>query len=414
MQQKPVAAQQRFELLDALRGFAVFGIFIVNMVASSLGGFTGDDMKLWPMASADHVWSIVLDTTIEGKFYSIFSLLFGIGFGLQLQRHADKGLNGLPLFKKRLWGLLLIGFLHMLLLWLGDILFLYAWLGFVLILFKNKSNKYLLQAAVICLAIPVLLYPLRFLNKDITLGAPFYLSMVGVGKQIGLDVMNMNPAAMMAEPGWGKYFTTNFITFFFRQADLFDQVRPFKVLAMFLLGLWVSRKRWHENVLPFLDAFKKYAFPLLVFSLLINLGMAFISWSTYYNGDAMGWLKSLLYFLGVTPLSICYVYYFSKAYTSQKWQWLHAFTYVGRMALTNYILQSVLYVIIFRGPFFALSGKIGSVICLVPVLLFFPLQMMFSKWWLQRFQFGPLEWAWRSMTYGKWQPLKRYKENEAE
>lgn len=403
----PVAAQQRYQLLDALRGFAVLGIFIVNMVASALAGFTNDAAKIWSAPGADKIWSVLLDTFIEGKFYSIFSLLFGIGFGLQLQRHAHQGIDGLPVFKKRLWGLLLIGLLHMLLLWIGDILFLYAWLGFVLILFRNKSQRFLLYAALLCLAMPVLLYPLRFINKDLTLGAPFYLSMLSVGDWVGIDITKANPADLMTNPSWSQYFTTNFFTFFFRQADLFDQVRPFKVLAMFFIGLWASRKQWHQYPEQFLAATKKWVWPVFVLSVLANVGMAVIGWDAYYNGLAMGWLKAVLYFVAVTPLAICYVHFFTAAYLSGRWPGLSVFTYVGRMALTNYILQSVLYVVIFRGPFFGLAGQVGSLVCMLPVLVFFPLQVVGSKWWLSRYQFGPIEWLWRSLTYGKWQPLKR-------
>ncbi len=95
-------AEQRYSLLDALRGFAIFGIFGVNMVASSMSWAGGDGDSPWLLGKADTWFQHFLDAFIEGKFYSIFSLLFGIGFGLQLQRHADKGVNGLPIFKRRL------------------------------------------------------------------------------------------------------------------------------------------------------------------------------------------------------------------------------------------------------------------------------------------------------------------------
>jgi uncharacterized protein len=140
--------------------------------------------------------------------------------------------------------------------------------------------------------------------------------------------------------------------------------------------------------------------------------MAWIDWGEYYQGSWMGGLKTILYFLGVVPLSLCYVYLFTAAYTSGRYKILHAFTYVGRMALTNYLTHSILYVIFFRGTFLALGGKVGTLTCMVPVLLFFPLQIVFSKWWLQRYRFGPAEWLWRSMTYGKWQPMKRTGDEE--
>ncbi len=407
MQHSFPPSEQRFTLLDALRGFAIFGIFGVNMVASSLNWFSGDEITAFRYGKADHWFQVFLDTMIEGKFYSIFSLLFGIGFGLQLQKHADNGIDGLPIFKRRLWGLLLIGFLHMMFLWLGDIVFLYAWLGFVLVAFRHKSDKYILWAALFCLALPVLLYPLRFIDKDLTLGIPFYMGVFGLSKIMGFNVDQLNPVEMMAAPGWGNYFRANIFGFMYRQADLFDQVRPFKVFSMFLVGMWVSRHRWYQTPQVFLNRFRHWVPYVLPASILVNLGMALISWDDYYGVQLTGWLKTLLYFLGVVPLSLCYVYLFTSAYLSGKYKVLHAFSYVGRMALSNYLFHSVLYVIIFRGPFFAMAGKVGSLACMVPVIIVFPLQILFSKWWLKTYRFGPAEWLWRSMTYGKWQPLKR-------
>jgi uncharacterized protein len=404
--------EDRFTLLDALRGFAIFGIFGVNMIAASLNWGDGSTIRYYDLGKADEIFELLINAFVEGKFYSIFSLLFGIGFGLQLARHTSKGFDGLPIFKRRLWSMLFIGFMHMMVLWVGDILFLYAWLGFILIVFRHKSDRYLLRASLICLAMPVILYPLRMINGYINLGTPFFGLLMGLGKVWGFNIEQMDPVKLFLAPGIIDYFKANVIGFFFRQADLFDQVRPFKVFSVFLLGFWVSRHRWYQTPQVFLDTFRRWVPIVLPASILINLAMAWIDWGEYYQGSWMGGLKTILYFLGVVPLSLCYVYLFTAAYTSGRYKILHAFTYVGRMALTNYLTHSILYVIFFRGTFLALGGKVGTLTCMVPVLLFFPLQIVFSKWWLQRYRFGPAEWLWRSMTYGKWQPMKRTGDEE--
>ncbi len=406
MQSTSGPAQERYGLLDALRGFAIFGIFGVNMVASSLAFTTSDSEKWIHFGVADQAFDIFLNAVVEGKFYSIFSLLFGIGFGLQLQLHAGRGLDGLPVFKRRLWGMLLIGLLHLLLLWIGDIVFLYAWLGFILIAFRNSSDRMIFRTAIFCLLLPVLLFPLRFIDTNLTLGIPFYLSSLFVGKSMGVDVMTISPLVMMNKTDPAGYFQANLIAFFYRQADLFDQVRPFKVFAMLLLGMWVSRHKWYATPQLFLQWFAPYIRWVFPLALAVNFGMSFISWDHYYGGDGLGWLKTLLYFLGVVPLSLCYVYFFVKAFTVRSSYFLEAFNYVGRMALSNYIFQSLLYVAFFRGPFMAFGGQVGPLICMLPVILIFPLQVWASKWWLERFRFGPLEWAWRSMTYRSWQPMR--------
>lgn len=406
MHNQPVPSHLRFTVLDALRGFAVFGIFGTNMVASSLnlGEF---NQPYFSLGKLDAGFSWFIQAFVEGKFYSIFSLLFGIGFGLQLSKHQGIGLDGLPVFKRRLWGLMIIGLLHMFFIWLGDILFLYAWLGFVLIGFRHKSDRWLINAAIFCLAIPVLLFPLRLLNANLHLGTPFFALLFGVGKLMDIDLQTLNPAAYFSAPGWSQYFKANVFGFLFRQADLFDQARPFKVFAMFLLGFWASRRSWHKHPENFLEMARPYMVWLLPVAVVVNMGMAAISWDHYYSGKPLGFLKSFLYFLGVVPLCLCYVYLFCKAWLSGRFSWLHGFTYVGRMALTNYLLHSILFMVLFRGPFFALAGKVGILALMVPVLVFFPLQIMFSKWWLQHYQYGPAEWVWRSFTYRKWQPLSR-------
>lgn len=406
MNNQPVPSHLRFTLLDALRGFAVFGIFGTNMVASSMN-FDAYNQPHFSLGKLDAGFSWFVQAFVEGKFYSMFSLLFGIGFGLQLAKHRDAGIDGLPVFKRRLWGLIIIGLLHMFLLWIGDILFLYAWLGFVLIGFRHKSDRWLINATIVCLAIPVLLLPFRFLSPNLHLGYPFFALLFGVGKVLGIDLEGFNPVAYFSAPGWGQYFKANVFGFFYRQADLFDQARPFKVFAMFLLGFWASRQGWHKHPEKFVYWIKPYLIWLLPAAVAINMGMAAISWDNYYNGKLLGLLKAFLYFLGVVPLCLCYVYLFCSAWLSGRHGWLNGFTYVGRMALTNYLLHSVLYMVIFRGPFFALAGKVGIIALMVPVLVCFPLQIILSKWWLQNFQFGPAEWLWRSFTYRKWQPLKR-------
>ncbi|MFN3639405.1 MAG: DUF418 domain-containing protein [Flavobacterium sp.] len=393
--------------MDALRGFAIFGIFGVNMVSTS-GHSSGDvENKLLWLGDIEGIFNWLLEALVEGKFYSIFSLLFGIGFGMQLYRNGAVDELRLPTFKRRLWGLLCIGIAHSLLLWVGDILFLYAWLGFVLVAFRHKSQAWLLRASLICLAIPVVLYPLRFIHPYVSLATPFYWLMMEVVPFIGLEnLMKMSWIQMHSEPGWGNYFRINGFSFMIRQADLFDQLRPFKVFSMFLLGYWVSRQRWHLSPEDFIETFKKWIVPVFIVAMVLNLFMAKIDWGTYYSGTWMGGLKTLLYFVGVVPLSLCYVYLFTKVYISGRFAILETFTHVGRMALSNYLFQSVLYAILFRAPFLHLYGKLSPMTCLALVLIVFPLQALFSKWWLSQFRYGPVEWLWRSLTYRTIQPFK--------
>lgn len=405
----PTKDTRRIELMDALRGFAIFGIFLVNMVEVSWYHISGPEDKLLWFGAAEEIADNLLNTLVEGKFYSIFSLLFGIGFGMYLFRKAEKAEEILSIFKRRLWVLLLIGMAHSQLLWIGDIVFLYAWLGFLLIAFRHKSDQWLLKAALICLLVPVVIYPLRFIDPYFSLGLPFYFIVMSISPLIGIEnIIEWSFVDASLSSSWKEYFRLNFISFFIRQADLFDQARPFKVFAMFLLGFWASRQLWHQNPEPFLQKFSKWVYWVFPIAILLNIGMAWIPSSQLNAGSWLGWLKTTFYFLGVVPLSLCYVYFFIKAFQSPRFQVLHLFIPVGRVALSNYIFQSVVYTVLMRGVFLGLLGQVNPISCIVLALLIFPFQVAFSHWWLSRYRFGPVEWLWRSLTYGKWQEMKIY------
>src|SRR5687767_3595794 len=149
-------ARERIPALDVLRGIAVAGILFANvLVFFGLVFLPAERAAALPTAEADVVVRFLDRVLVEGKFYSIFSLLFGIGFGLQLARGGEQAL---PRFRRRLRILLVIGAVHAFLIWSGDILMLYALLGFTLPWFARKSDRELLRWVAILLAIPTLLY----------------------------------------------------------------------------------------------------------------------------------------------------------------------------------------------------------------------------------------------------------------
>src|SRR5687767_11665100 len=161
-QVSPIASHERIEILDVLRGLAIGGILIGNMQ-----WFSGYGMMPEQLAAeaplADRITHFLVHFFIEGKFYSIFSFLFGFGFALQIARAEERGDQKASLFKRRLFWLLVIGLLHAYLLWAGDILSIYALMGFVLILFRRKTDGSLLKWAFVLMAIPILSYTLLYI-----------------------------------------------------------------------------------------------------------------------------------------------------------------------------------------------------------------------------------------------------------
>ena len=136
----PISITERIEIVDVLRGLAIGGIFVGNMQWFSGYGFMPDAIAA-QSPFADQAARFLVHVFIEGKFYSIFSFLFGFGFALQISRAADRGDTQATVFKRRLFWLLIIGVIHAFLLWSGDILSVYALMGFVLLLFRKKATE---------------------------------------------------------------------------------------------------------------------------------------------------------------------------------------------------------------------------------------------------------------------------------
>src|SRR3954468_20112624 len=158
----PVSLKERLEILDVLRGLAVCGILIGNMQWFSGYGMVPDALAA-NSPFAERMTHFLVHFFVEGKFYSIFSFLFGFGFALQIGRAEERGDLKASLFKRRLFWLLIIGLLHAYLLWAGDILSVYALMGYLLILFRKKSNESLLKWAFWLMVVPIVTYILLWI-----------------------------------------------------------------------------------------------------------------------------------------------------------------------------------------------------------------------------------------------------------
>jgi uncharacterized protein len=244
----PVAANEREIFMDVLRGFAILGIFIANLGTgfswyNEAAGFTG------PMfvPFADHKMLFLHHMFIEGKFYSIFSLLFGWGIALQIKRGANRGVDAAPTIRRRLFFMLLLGAMH-LLIWPGDIVFFYALLGFILLPLRKLSNKTLLISGVLLVLLPILLYRIKMLWPVFNSPAElmFQTGMMVDNKLNGTDSMEafMN---IIRHGNWWQIFKEDIAGFFFRFGDLFFVSRVPKVLGMFMIGYVVGRSDFYKN-----------------------------------------------------------------------------------------------------------------------------------------------------------------------
>lgn len=402
----PVTATDRVTVIDALRGFALFGVLTANLYAFSLYYFLHDvPDPVLPMETADNVAVFIKYTFMEGKFYSIFSLLFGIGFAIQLQRAKIRKANGPSFFRRRLLILLGIGLVHLYLIWPGDILVLYALLGFFLLIFRGMTDAALLRWTIGLLLLPVLFYIPLLVNPRFSPATPLYT--IGVTLMNSFSPGTTGPAASYMDGSWREFITANAIGPVFRYAGLLFEYRPFKVLAMFILGLWLGRHILPLNldiVAPLLRRIALWGFGV---GIPANVALAILSMHRPEAGTVAGFAKTVVYALGVVPLALAYVSLFGLLWRRTAWRTvLSLLVPAGRMALTNYLMQSLIGISLFYGIGLGWGGKVGPALLWPLAVLIYTLQLLLSHYWLRFYQFGPMEWLWRSLTYRSFQQMR--------
>lgn len=399
----PVAHSERIEILDVLRGLAVCGILIGNMQ-----WFSGYGMMPAEMAAqrplTDQITHFLIHFLIEGKFYSIFSFLFGFGFAMQMSRAEDRGDTKATLFKRRLFWLLIIGFLHAFLLWAGDILSVYALTGFVLILFRYKSDRSLVKWIIWLLAIPVISYAILF-ALFAAFAPPEVSAAIG---QAQIDGYNRAVSTVAASSYWEIVTGYNKDYVVGRWMGLIFGMRFPKVLAMFLLGLYTYRLGVFQN-----RTTESLNRKVLIWGFLLgisgNLIFAILAGNESPAPPSVAGLIGVLgYAFGVPALALFVIALVSALFQKDQWKSaLSVFAPVGRMALTNYLLQTAICVTIFYGYGFGLFGRFGAFHATLIAIGIFAFQVLASSVWLRYFEFGPMEWIWRQLTYSKRISLRR-------
>ncbi|MFY0627051.1 MAG: DUF418 domain-containing protein [Reichenbachiella sp.] len=404
----PISSQERIEFLDVLRGIAILFIFTANIPwLSGLFERSLADIQALPTYPIDYWVNIVIRTFVEGKFYTLFSLLFGIGFAVQYNSFKSKGSSFPVFFSKRMLGLTLIGGIHLFLFWLGDILTLYAVLGFALIGFRDTSNKTLLVWTVVLILLPIMnwisysiigFYPGIFYQWFDQLWAANSWPMRDAA---GFGGMYADFTALINAPSISELVHMNIYQPIIRFGYFLEEARFFKIFGIFLLGVWIGRKLLDGSLLSDREFLRKLAFWGILIGLPMNLIFVYTSESGGHD-QMWGLFKVLSYALGVVPMTIGYSALLALWWESGKRKGLLLkFAPVGRMALSNYLFQTGFSILVFYQVGFGYGGTVGYTVCLIFVLLTFSWQMAFSNWWLARFKFGPMEWIWRQMTYGK-------------
>ncbi|MDT0539658.1 DUF418 domain-containing protein [Croceitalea sp. P059] len=405
--QKPTTFK-RIEIIDALRGFALAGIVFCHM----LENFVAAPL---PMSVIETMTPSVLDQIIDGlvsfffrgKFFALFSFLFGLSFFIQMDNSSKRGLNFGGRFFWRLIILFAIGFIHSMF-YRGDILTLYAFLGVFLIPFFNIKNKWIIGfAALLFLGLGrfIVFYFTNgeglLMKEELSPESPFIAAYYEVLQNGTLS----------------EVFTSNAIEGNLSKAEFQFGVfsRGYLTFGFFLLGLFIGRIEFFKNYLSETKLTKQ-----LWVGALILLGVsiaAMVATFTAMGPDVQ--FNSWTSMLGLTffdlmnvSLTVLIVALFVILYKKSKSQkFLEKFIPYGKMALTNYFLQSVIGTFIFFGWGLGYLTKIPNTYVFLMALVVIAGQMWLSKLWLKHFYYGPLEWIWRSLTYFKVMPLVRNSKN---
>ena len=392
----PTTERQRHIILDALRGLALMGIALANFPEFALWTFLGSEgQAAMPTAGVDEIVRFLQYMLVDGKFYTIFSVLFGIGFSLILARH------GRSLFVRRMLLLVVIGFLHLMFIWSGDILLLYAIGGLLLTLFVGLKDRWLLLLALSLILIPIGLDALtEFFNIDFA--APFYQAWWNEAEAQGINEANFASWLRDAD-SYGQMFSFLTQGAYERIWEFVEGHRLPKVVGLFILGYLAGKHQLFARLstLPLRKVFFWAAIVGIPMSLLY-------AWSAT-NGHPWGrTVHSLLYAVSVIPQALIYIIGVCLLYLRRPqaalFRWLAA---PGRMALSCYISQSLIGILLFYGLGFGLGTSFGLVHIELTALAVFLIQIAISLLWFRFFRFGPLEWLWRIFTYGRFFPITR-------
>ncbi|HSC05553.1 MAG TPA: DUF418 domain-containing protein [Steroidobacteraceae bacterium] len=397
----PVGVGERVAELDVLRGVALFGVFLMNIVGFGRAMSTGQQLLSLPNAPFDLTLAQILEWLVADKANTLFAFLFGLGFYLQMQRLEARGVDFERIYLRRLTFLLVLGIIHVVFLWTWDILHLYALAGFALFAMRGASNRTLLVGGVLLALFGRTAHDalLEFTGVTGWHGWPDpYADEVLLARQeVMLHGDFLSLVRAFAEYTWVDYILEGFLIGWFLY-----------VLGRFMAGAWVGRQDWLQNASAHLGGFRR-VLRIALPAGLIAAGLAQII-EIYDRGgrlppwDHWEFLASSLHLLSTPVLATGYLCAIVVGlHTSLGQKLLAPFAYAGRMALTNYVSQSFVYALVFFGfgPGLGLIAHIGSGALTAIVIVVYAVQVVASRWWLRRFRFGPLEWLWRAYTYGR-------------
>jgi len=426
-QAAPVAPSERLDALDLLRGIAVLGILLMNVVGFALpmgayevpavaGGAEGLDLVTW--------W--VSQVFVQQKFLNMFAMLFGAGVALMYDRAAARGTGFGGLHTRRMGILLLIGAAHGYLLWWGDVLWSYGFVGLFLFFFRRRSPRTLLTWAIVLVV--------AALGLQLAMGAFFHRAQAAHQEMLAAEASGeplddatrelaraFEEQSGMRDPGPAELerdlaiHRGSYAGIVAHRAPIVTGLQFFvtpvfllpRILGIMLLGMFLYRNGMLAGGRS-PGAYRRLAIvgyvtglPLCVLSATARVAVDF----DYVHKMTV---DSPLLFSGSILVALGHVSVILLIRQAGWWTRLgDRLRAVGRMAFSNYLAQSVMGTTLFYGYGFGLYGHLSRFQLMGVVLAMWILQLLWSPWWLRRFRYGPAEWAWRSLTYGHRPPFRR-------
>jgi uncharacterized protein len=390
--------------LDVMRGFALLGILVMNIQTFSMVFAAYFNPTAYGDLTGIHRWVWILSHLFtDQKFMTIFSMLFGAGIVLMTDRAEAAGRRPAVLHYRRMLWLLVFGAVHAYLIWYGDILVIYGLSGLVVYLFRRLSWKTLLVLGVLSLAVASSLSLMAGLSMPMWPDAD---------RQDFIDSWQPSPDSIESElaiyrGGWlGQmgHRATKSLEF---HTGIFFFWGFWRTGGLMLIGMALYKLGFFRLRRPL-----RFSFWAITFALV--LGLPLVGYGIYRN-FASGWDVTYTFFLGgqynywgsiIVSFGWLGVIYWLGTATS--WGGIsRPLAAVGQTAFSNYFLQTLICTTLFYGHGFGYFGHIERLGQVMVVLGVWTVQLVISTWWLRRFRFGPLEWLWRSLTYGTMQPFRR-------
>ncbi len=352
--------------------------------------------KQWT-SNIDQITEKVLQLFFYTKFFPIFSLLFGLGISMQALKMVDENKLSFTFFARRMLILFVFGVLHIVFLWSGDVLNVYAIIGLFTTLMIKKSNKSIIVLSAIFLFFPFYDQVLEYLFGLLNFQPEMYLNDY-TGKTVNQIIRN------------GSYLQgvkLRLLEYLSNIPMLFGFLAPIAI-SMFLLGLYLGKNKIYKSLNIFIAQIKK---PVLIITIITNLyRMLFLFVLVKHEIFKVESYREVLIKIMVlsdVAMGLFYLWAIGWVYYNTKWsKILLPLKYVGRMALTNYIMQSLIGLVLFSSVGFKLYETLSPSKTFLIAILVFIFQIIFSRIWLHYFRFGPLEWVWRCLTYKKLLPIR--------